>query len=76
MHAQFSFIETLSSTTTPVELHGIDVRLLEEAYRRARSAPLNEAIDSTMLLSAIFEEARRGSRDMFSLVSAAGRIPA
>ena len=52
-------------------LSHIDPRLLEEAFNRARKAPLNTSIDSNALLSAIFAEARRGTRDMYGLVAAA-----
>ncbi len=57
-------------------LGDIDPRLLEEAFRRARVAPLNEGLDSNTLLSAILAEARRGTRDMFGLVSAAAKAGA
>ena len=57
-------------------LGDIDPRLLEEAFRRARLAPLNERLDSNTLLSAIIAEARRGTRDMYGLVSAAAKAGA
>jgi hypothetical protein len=52
-------------------LSDIDPRLLEEAFHRARRAELNKTIDSATLLSAIIAEARRGTRHMHGLVSAA-----
>jgi hypothetical protein len=54
-------------------LGDIDPRLLEEAFRRARKAPLNDRLDSNALLAAILAEARRGTRDMYGLVSAASK---
>jgi hypothetical protein len=57
-------------------LGDIDPRLLEEAFRRARSASLNDQLDSNALLSAILAEARRGTRDMYGLVRAAGKSAA
>ena len=50
----------------------IDPRLLTEAFRRARSRADNALIDSDLLISAIVEEARRGARDIYSLVKASG----
>ena len=73
MNTHFSHVESFPMLNKARELYGVDVGLLEEAYRRARAAPLNKNIDSTRLLSAIFDEARRGSRDLYSLVNAAGR---
>jgi hypothetical protein len=55
-------------------LGDIDPRLLEEAFRRARTTPVNGHVDSNALLSAIIAEARRGTRDMFGLVSAATKV--
>ena len=52
----------------------VDPRLLMEAFRRARARADNAQIDSEGLLAAIVEEARRGARDMYSLVKAAGAI--
>jgi hypothetical protein len=52
-------------------LADIDPRLLAEAFRRAREAAANSAIDSDALLSAIFAAARAGTRDMYGLVKAA-----
>ena len=75
MNTQISHVESFPILNSARELYGVDVGLLEEAYRRARAAPLNRTIDSSRLLSAIFEEARRGSRDLYSLVRAAGRQP-
>lgn len=54
-------------------LKDIDPRLLEEAFKRARNQPLNKDRDSDSLLSAIFAEARRGTRDMHGLVAAASK---
>ena len=54
-------------------LADIDPRLLEAAFNRARNAPLNSDRDSNAILSAIFAEARRGTRDIHTLVSAASR---
>jgi hypothetical protein len=51
-------------------LADIDPRLLSEAFRRARAMTSNATVDSDQLLSAIFAEARRGARDMFSLIRA------
>ena len=56
-------------------LSDIDPRLLEEAFKRARQVPLNKDIDSDSLLSAIFAEARRGTRDMHGLCGAAAKAP-
>jgi hypothetical protein len=47
--------------------------MLEEAFRRARQNPFNAHLDSDTLLSAIIAEARRGTRDMYGLVSAAAK---
>jgi hypothetical protein len=52
----------------------IDSRLLEEAFRRAREAPLNRTADSLTLRKAIIEEARRGTRHMHGLVAAAAKV--
>jgi len=54
-------------------LGDIDPRMLEEAFRRARKIRLNDSLDSNALLSAIIAEARRGTRDMYGLVSAAAK---
>ena len=61
----------MSAMIRDTTLSDIDPRLLEEAFNRARTAPLNTSIDSNALLSAIFAEARRGTRDMYGLVAAA-----
>ncbi len=55
-------------------LSDIDPNLLEEAFRRACKAPLNEGVDQQSLLMAILEEARRGTRHMHGLVGAASRL--
>jgi len=73
MNTHISKVESFPILNKARELYGVDIGLLEEAYRRARAAPLNREIDSTTLLSAIFEAARGGSRDLYSLVRAAGR---
>ena len=52
-------------------LADIDPRLLSEAFRRAREKAAVAEVDSDSLLSAIFAEARRGTRDMYGLVKAA-----
>ena len=52
-------------------LADIDPRLLSEAFRRAREKAAIAEVDSDSLLSAIFAEARRGTRDMYGLVKAA-----
>ena len=52
-------------------LADIDPRLLSEAFRRARANAADAELDSDSLLSAIFAEARRGTRDMYGLVKAA-----
>ena len=51
----------------------IDPRLLEEAFRRARAAPLNKNSDPHSMLAAILDEARRGTKHMHGLVGAAAR---
>ena len=56
------------------DLSGIDPNLLEEAFRRACKARLNEGVDRQSLLKAILDEARRGTRDLHGLVGAAGRL--
>jgi hypothetical protein len=60
--------------TKPTHPCEIDSRLLEEAFRRAREAPLNRRADSITLRKAIIEEARRGTRHMHGLVSAASKV--
>jgi hypothetical protein len=55
-------------------LSDIDANLLEEAFRRACKAPLNEGVDQGSLLAAILDEARRGTRHMHGLVGAAARV--
>ena len=52
-------------------LADVDPRLLSEAFRRARERAPAAEIDSDSLLTAIFAEARRGTRDMFGLIKAA-----
>ena len=52
-------------------LADIDPRLLSKAFRRAREKAAIAEVDSDSLLSAIFAEARRGTRDMYGLVKAA-----
>lgn len=49
----------------------IDPRLLSEAFRRARERAPTTRVDSDSLLTAIFAEARLGTRDMYGLVKAA-----
>src|SRR5436305_1724828 len=53
-------------------LADIDPRLLSEAFRRARAQATVEEKDSDSLLSAIIAEARKGTRDLYGLVKAAG----
>ncbi len=53
-------------------LSDVDPRLLTEAFRRARGKADNAHVDSDSLFSAIIDEARRGARDIYSLVKAAG----
>ena len=53
-------------------LSDVDPRLLTEAFRRARERRENKGIESDALFSAIVAEARRGARDIYSLVKAAG----
>ena len=53
-------------------LSDVDPRLLTEAFRRARGRADNAHIDADSLFSAIIDEARRGARDIYSLVKAAG----
>ena len=52
-------------------LADLDPRLLTEAFRRAREQGSAAEVDSDSLLSAIIAEARRGARDLYSLVKAA-----
>jgi hypothetical protein len=52
-------------------LGDVDPRLISEAFRRARATAANAAMASDQILSAILAEARKGTRDMFGLVSAA-----
>jgi hypothetical protein len=54
-------------------LSDIDPRLLEEAFRRACAAPFNRGVDPAAVLSAIFAEARIGTRHIYGLVSAAAK---
>jgi hypothetical protein len=54
-------------------LADIDPRLISEAFRRARERRSSIEIDSDALLSAIIAEAKRGARDLYSLVKAAER---
>jgi hypothetical protein len=54
-------------------LNDIDPRLLEEAFRRACQSPLNQRLDRSAMLAQIFAEARRGTRHMHGLVSAAAK---
>lgn len=49
----------------------LDPRLLTEAFRRARERSANAEIDSESLWFAIVEQARRGARDIYTLVKAA-----
>jgi hypothetical protein len=56
-----------------ISIGDMDPRLLEEAFRRARQASSSHGVESAALLTAIITEARRGTRDMFSLVAAATR---
>ncbi len=56
----------------PRTLDEIDPRLLQEAFRRARNAPLNRDICSQQLWTSIVAEARRGVRHIYGLVAAAG----
>ena len=55
-------------------LKDIDPRVLEAAFKRARELPLNRHLDSNAILSAIFAEARRGTRDMHGLTAAVAKI--
>jgi hypothetical protein len=55
-------------------LEGFDPRMLEEALRRACEAPVNRGVDPATVLRRILAEARRGSRDMYSLVAAAKSV--
>ena len=52
----------------------INPNLIEEAFRRARDAPLNRDIDPDRLRAAIESEARLGVRDIYGLVAAAARV--
>ena len=54
-------------------LADLDPRLLTEAFRRAREQGDAADVDSDSLLSAIIAEARRGARDLYSLVKAADK---
>jgi hypothetical protein len=58
-------------------LADLDPRLLSEAFRRARERRSSDGVDSDSLLSAIIAEARRGARDLYTLVKAAqnARLP-
>jgi len=53
-------------------LSDVDPRLLTEAFRRARERAENAHLDADALFAAIVAEARRGARDIYSLVKAAG----
>ena len=55
-------------------LSDVDPRLLAEAFRRARERASNAEVDSDALFSAILDEARRGARDIYSLVKAAAAV--
>ncbi len=54
-------------------LGDIDPRLLEEAIRRALMTASQSEVDPHKVLTAIFAEARAGTRDMYGLVSAGVR---
>ncbi len=54
-------------------LGDLDPRLLEEAFRRACAAPSNRDSDPRSILSAILDEARRGTQHLHGLVGAANR---
>jgi hypothetical protein len=56
-------------------LSDVDPRLLTEAFRRARERAENADLDADALFTAIVAEARRGARDIYSLVKAAGAAP-
>ncbi len=56
-------------------LDDVDPRLIEEALRRSCEAPVNRGVDPMTVLSRILAEARRGTRCMYGLVSAAKKIP-
>jgi hypothetical protein len=57
--------------TPSPKLADIDPGLLSEAFRRARERRASDGVESEALLAAIVAEARRGARDMYSLVRAA-----
>jgi hypothetical protein len=63
----------MSALMREAGLGDIDPNLLDEAFRRACRAKLNDGIDPQSLLAAILEEARRGTRHMHGLVGAAAR---
>jgi len=56
---------------TVPSLADVDPRLLTEAFRRARERADNADVDADSLFAAIIAEARRGARDVYSLVKAA-----
>ncbi len=55
-------------------LDDVDPRLMEEAWRRGCDAPMNRGVDPMTVLARILAEARRGTRDMYGLVSAAKKL--
>lgn len=55
-------------------LRDVDPRLIEEALRRGCAAPINRDVDPMTVLKRILSEARRGTRDMYGLVSAAKKL--
>jgi len=55
-------------------LKDVDPRLIEEALRRGCEAPMNRHVDPMTVLKRILAEARRGTRDMYGLVSAAKKL--
>jgi len=55
-------------------LEGFDPKLIEEALRRGCEAPVNRDVDLVVILQRILREAKRGTRDMFGLVSAAKKL--
>jgi len=57
-------------------LDDVDPRLIEEALRRGCEAQVNRGVDPMTILKRILAEARRGTRDMYGLVSAANRLAA
>jgi hypothetical protein len=61
----------MPSVNSSNPLADIDPRLMIEAFRRVREKRSRDEIDSDALLSAIVAEAKRGVRDLYSLVKAA-----